>query len=174
MSEGTYYIVSSLLLLGTLGVLIIYTAKTATIARAAIEQSEAAQKPCVVVTSLFMGRSDVRLPPTTPVSWDSWGSTTIVIANIGNGPALNVDFGFVDAPEEAHSQRERPLPYILPIDVVAGRNYHQTGCNPPAQGVVGFRITYESMSRTKYETVVEITSGENVTDFKFGRHPLRA
>jgi hypothetical protein len=162
---AAYEIISSLLLLATLVVLIVYTWKTATIARAAIEQSEAAQKPCVVLASTaFVGREGVwRERPA--INWEELSHDVLTITNIGNGPAMKVDFDFMDAPPHAHPKRERPLQYLGVGDVGS------TGCHPPAVGLVRFRITYESMSGTGYETRVNVVDGRSVASFDFRQRP---
>lgn len=167
-----YEIVSSVLLLSTLIVLIVYTAKTATIARAAIEQSEAAQKPCVIVSAPWMGREGTEHEDRA-VDWTERGPS-LMIWNFGNGPALKVDFEFLDAPPEAHANRKRRIP-ILVTEWGPERKpeKYPTGCAAPRKGMVEFCITYESMSGTKYETRTAIVDGEYVADFKFGRHLLR-
>lgn len=170
---AAYEIVSSLLLLATLVVLIVYTRKTATIARAAIEQSEAAQKPFVIIQAPWMGREGTERE-SRAVDWTQLATGSLTIMNIGNGPALKVDFEFVDAPPEAHVNRKRRVPFLL-TEWGPDREFDKrpTGCKPPAHGMVEFRITYESMSGTKYETLTAIVDGEYIVDFRFGRHPLR-
>lgn len=95
---GAYEVVSSLFLLATLVVLIVYTAKTATIARAAVDQVEATQKPCLLpeippIGDWAPGAADEPL-----TSDPDWQNVTLGpnLRNVGTGPALKVAFAGAD------------------------------------------------------------------------------
>jgi hypothetical protein len=114
---SAYEIVSSLLLLATLVVLAIYTGKTATIARAAVEQGEVAQKPCMIVLPL----PELPLEPGSPrenrlhLEFLQDDAPSVRFKNVGNGPALKAGYGIETRAEEIEG---RPCP-----DMEVGREF---------------------------------------------------
>jgi hypothetical protein len=150
---------------GTLIVVIIYTAITARIERAAQEQAEASQKPVVVIQ--FVARGDdldqsfekIEMgisPQAMKAKLDNDGK--FIIKNIGSGPALNIDFilHLVSEPNpiDPHSH-PRKVPYVAPQDTMAGPvTVASLGLNS-----YKFKATYGSLSGKSYQTEMQISGG---------------
>jgi hypothetical protein len=109
-----------------------YTLAAREQARAAFEQAEAAQKPCIVPT----------------VKADGVGVT-----NVGNGPAINLTYTFArGAAIQKRTGRIVAAKGDEPLDDGKGIAITLERIGSPADGPATFEATYESMSGSTYET----------------------
>lgn len=130
---------------------------------AAIEQSEALQKPFVTIKSAPRHAEQAIVERRAAAVAQA---PTVVLLNLGPGPALNVSYQFeqVDVPDKGHPLRHpESIPYVesrqewttrLPLTSLSNRT-------------VEFSASYESLSGTKYETQMHIEDGV-IVSFKFG------
>jgi hypothetical protein len=134
-----------------------YVAHTATMAKMAQDQLEAAWTPCVL--------------PDLPVERYQTGNEVepiraapVHLKNAGHGPALDVQCRL----ETADS---RPLGGLATPFLAAGTSTAtQSLENPPDRqafnwGVFHLRATYKSVSGKKYETVATVAPGEAATQY---------
>jgi hypothetical protein len=131
---------------------------------AAIEQSEALQKPSITIKAaprhaeeLIVERRAAAVAQTP----------TVVLLNLGSGPALNVSYQFdeVNPSDKAHALKHpESVPYVEPRQEWATR----LSLSSLSNRTLEFRANYESLSGTEYETRMRIESGVIVSS-SFGR-----
>jgi len=160
--------------------LVVYAVFTRKIWRAADEQAEALQKPCVTLATARRNDDEATLSDDEGsrevgiFKPDGW----VAVRNIGSGPALNVHWYFepVNPPpgqnvptqdgEIPHLSREisrvRRMQIPMHGSEVKFRNYY-------------FRATYESLSGALYETRIRLQEGVlNRISFRSVGHAARA
>lgn len=144
--------------------LIKYAGYTRRLAIAAVEQSEAPQKPCLVMEELPDTTEDAALEAMTS---SVLGAVSVRMRNIGHGPALRVHFCFRD---------------LSGAGGAIGKD-HNSSCPPIAAGEPGdthhairnltlkteFLLDYESLSGTCYRSRAVIEDRRWVRDFTFRR-----
>ena len=141
-----------------------YAATTRRIAQASVEESEALQKPFVTVESAPRNAGErifdqVKAPVVAQ-------RPTVVLHNLGVGPALNVSYRFrqLNPPEGVYPLDNREFvpsmhprqewPTTLPVTSLDKRT-------------VEFRAAYRSLSGTEYETKMTLQN-RVIESFDFG------
>ncbi len=130
-----------------------------------VEVSEALQKPCVTVKSEPRDHQEAIME--APFVAQVKQAPNVEILNIVTGPALNVQYGFVqvDAPEKG--------PVMHPTGFVNHLQAGQQWATQLARSSVStrnfeFYASYESLSRKKYKTKIRIESAI-IKSFEFFR-----
>lgn len=168
MSEATYFCLSVLLGVLTAALLFWYAWLTRRISLAAIEQSEAPQKPCIVVSQIPDHSDDAKLEEMTaslPRSEGGIGPLTLKVRNIGSGPAVNIKFRltgpdyWVDPMDGA--------PEIPPLE--AGGEWDTGHPVMAMKDDERFVSEYESLGGKKYRSTATIEGRRFVRRFRFER-----
>ncbi|MGH9364209.1 MAG: hypothetical protein ACRD1B_02950 [Thermoanaerobaculia bacterium] len=143
-----------LVLSATLIAVIAYT-------RAAFEQAEGAQKPCITISGELDDSDDAilenrtgRLHPTNDIS----------LVNIGSGPAINLRFCFHEADEKA------PPTWVTAPHLAPGQS--TWSLRKPTvfrTNEVFFIATYQSLTGTRYESSSTIVDKKIVQGFRFAK-----
>lgn len=131
--------------------------------RAATEQSEALQKPFVTIKSAPRHAQENIVERRAAAVAEA---PTVVLLNLGSGPALNVSYQFeqVEASDKVHPLKHpESVPYVQPHQEWTTR----LPLTSLANRTVEIRANYESLSGTKYETQMRIESGV-IASFSFG------
>jgi hypothetical protein len=149
-------VLTLLVLTATLIVAIWYTRETQQIARASVEQSEALQKPCVVIESSARTSDDAVMD--APRVSEVAQTPTVRLKNIGSGLAIGLSYELrqVEVPEGSPAVRPTGfVPYLEarePWATVTGRGMLTTR-------IFEFSAEYESLSRSKYQTKIRVDHG---------------
>jgi hypothetical protein len=134
-------------------------------ANAGIEQSEALQKPCIVILQPPDTSEDAVLEEMTS---SVLGEPNVRIKNIGYGPATNIRFRFRALSKASGPLEMQTAPQAAPLahGDVADTNYPVTALDPSRQELV---IDYASLSGTRYRTRAVIEDRRWVRDFQFSK-----
>lgn len=130
-----------------------------------VKVSEALQKPCVTIKS--EPRDHLEAVLLAPFVAQAKQAPTVEILNIGIGPALNVQYGFlqVDAPEGAPAMH--PTGFVNHLQ--AGQQWAtHLARTSLSNRIFEFNASYESLSRKKYKTKLRV---ENAIIKSFGFFP---
>jgi hypothetical protein len=162
--QATTAAVIVLLTASLVGVTLRYAASTRRIAQASVEQSEALQKPFVTVESAPRNAEGGTIDRSKAAVIAQ--RSTVVLYNLGVGPALNVFYCF----KQLH-QPEGVYPLDLSELVPSMRPRQKWATRLPVTSLdnrkVEFRATYRSLSGTEYETKMTLES-RVITSFHFG------
>lgn len=162
MTEGTYYLASGILGLVGLVVLSWYAWLTRRISLAAFEQSEAPQKPCIVLVQVH---DMTALPGGVTAPLGAYGSrATVHLKNIGSGPALNGTYRLqsLATPDEKTAVGELPP---IPPGEEWDTSYPLAVLGPKEE----FVCEYESLSRRRYRTSEVIENAMHIVAVRFER-----
>jgi hypothetical protein len=122
-----------------------------------VKASEALQKPCVTVQSEPRVAEDMIIQAPY-VAQAAQQEGRVVIRNIGTGPALNVQFGFLHTNAEPGGPVMHPTGFIDYLQ--AGQQWRTQVARPTlATRNFAFDATYESLSRKKHQTKINIEEG---------------
>jgi len=133
-----------------------YVGETAAIKRAAIEQAEASQKPCIVVEGL-----PAAVPPDVEEIGDvsSNPAPRVQVKNVGTGAALRVEAAIETG---GKTLQGRACPYLEP-----GINFSLEIARRELGDLATVTVDYSSMSETRYRTIVTIRGREALESFRF-------
>jgi hypothetical protein len=149
-------VLTFLVLTATLIAVIWYTRETQKIARASIEQSEALQKPCVVIESSPRDSDEAVLE--APLVSQVAQTPNVQLRNIGSGPAvkLNYELRQVEVPQGGVA--------VTPTGFVPYLEADESWTTVTPRGMLTTRIfefsaKYESLSGSTYQTRVRLDNG---------------
>lgn len=154
-------VVIVLLTASLVGATVWYVRLTHKIARASIEQSEAQQKPCLILRATRRDDMDAILdPPMAAVVEDG----TLRLMNIGNGPAIHVEFDF---------RRIQQNRLVSSRGMIPNLDRGAQWDTPLATGLLTAEnprliVTYGSLSGTQYRTRITF-DGRIIQSLQFGR-----
>ena len=130
---------------------------------ASIEQSEALQKPFITIKAAPRHAEEVIVERRAAVVAQT---PTVVLLNLGSGPALNVSYQFEEVDERKGLKHPESVPYVEPRQEWTTRLSLASLSNRKVE----FRANYESLSGTTYETKMRVESGV-IVSFSFGPSP---
>lgn len=127
-----------------------YTEAAIRTADAALEQAEAAQKPCIALKTSPISTEDDFIDERVRLARSSRGLPTVVLWNIGSGPALKLSY-FIENPKKGRLANRSEL-------VIASSDYFPTCIEAGSLSQENatdakVTVTYESASSTRYQTV---------------------
>jgi hypothetical protein len=149
-------VLTLLVLTATLIAIIWYTRVTQQIARASVEQSEALQKPCVVIES--SARTSDQAVLEAPLVSEVAQTPNVQLRNIGGGPAVKLNY------ELRQVQVPQGVVAVTPTGFVPYLEAGKSWTTVTARGMLTTRIfefsaNYESLSGSKYQTSVRLENG---------------
>ena len=154
---------------GVLLVLLLYTLETLKMRKAAQEQAEGVQKPCLTLVSAARDYAEAVLEFDDAVGGMIIGAQegNVVIENIGNGPAINVRYVFRPVNPPQGQNVAQPNGYLQNLPG------HSRFTIPLAREVLRnleyrVHLTCESMTGQKYESAITVNNFV-LTRFNFGR-----
>jgi hypothetical protein len=139
----------------TLGGLVWYVCETRRIRLASQQQLEALRRPCLVVCARLRDPNDAIMRPDSPLLVVAPHEGLVALMNIGTGPAFNATYQLIPLDEGVRHPSSHHLVHVL--------NHEANPVPVPIQTVSNgnwtIRLTYESISKTLYETKTTIESG---------------
>ena len=147
--------------------LVIYTLETWRLRRAAQEQNETMQKPCLVL--LVRRREDIDIGadgvqsipyPEERILDGEWSGTGhVALHNIGNGPAFNIRYKIQKQEPPFGSTEQGYLPYILRGNKEPVLQVPDNLGPGDGDKEVGFTMSYESHNGRRYESEIYTRRG---------------
>lgn len=136
----------------TLVLLAVYVIDTARIRRASVRQADAVYQPCLVLAVQPRPPADQVADGVEGTAAASRVHPSVAIQNIGTGPAVQIQWRFIDLkPALSFS-----IPYIL-----AGEAYRAPlGRQTVMQGRLVFEATYSSVAGVRFRTRQPIDDGQ--------------
>jgi hypothetical protein len=162
VSEPLYNLTAIILGGLTFGAVLWYATEARRAANAGIEQSEAFQKPCLVVIQPSDDSDEAMLEG---VNSSIAGEVTVRFRNIGHGPAINVRFRLRTLMKNAAPLGMQDAPEIAPIAPggMGDTNYPTSALDTKNELVTD----YSSLSGARYRSRVVISNRRWVQEFRF-------
>jgi hypothetical protein len=166
MQAEAFYTVSTLLGILTLVAILWYAFEARRTANAGNEQSEALQRPCLVILQPADTSDDAVLESMTS---SVLGEVTVRFKNIGQGPATNIRFRFRTLSKPAGPLEMDQAPEAGPLapgEPPVDTNYPVKALDERREEMV---IEYSSLSGTRYRSRAVIESRRWVSQFHFSK-----
>ena len=120
-----------------------------------LAQMEASQRPCLTLSMTKRKSHEIALGRLGGVQGSQvlhMPDDKLHLINIGNGPALNVDFDVIEAGEKPSVERDGHLLHVLPSEEFP--LYISSGI--PRGGEWSFVATFESRTGQRYRTQISV------------------